>query len=66
MIAVFLMLGGLSFLAVQTGALTSGFVTRAQAEGQEAEADAVMKRLDDLSSQLEEIRREMTALRHEG
>src|SRR6266496_2406258 len=33
-IAVFLMLGGLSFLAVLTGAITSAFVTRAQAEDQ--------------------------------
>ena len=38
-IAVFLMLGGLSFLAVLTGAITSAFVTRAQAESQDESAE---------------------------
>jgi voltage-gated potassium channel Kch len=41
-IAVFLMLGGLSFLAVLTGAMTSAFVTRAQAESQETGKDPVV------------------------
>ncbi len=58
-IAVILMLGGLSFLAVLTGAITSAFVTRAQAEEKEESGDAVMERLDELSSQLEAIRADL-------
>ena len=65
-IAVFLMLGGLSFLAVLTGAITSAFVTRAQAESQEAGDDPVTKRLDELSSQLEALRKEIAGLNREG
>ena len=60
-IAVFLMLGGLSFLAVLTGAITSAFVTRAQAEEKEESGDAVLERLDELGSQLEAIRADLDA-----
>ena len=38
-IAAFLMLGGLSLIAVVTGVITSAFVTRAQEERRETEAD---------------------------
>lgn len=58
-IAVFLMLGGLSFLAVLTGAIASAFVTRAQAESRDSGDDPVIKRLDELSSQIEEIRADL-------
>lgn len=62
-IAVFLMLGGLSLLAVVTGAITSAFVTRAQAERREAEDDPVMQRLQAVSAQLEQIKAEMSSMR---
>lgn len=65
-IAVFLMLGGLSFLAVLTGAITSAFVTRAQAGDQEESGDAVLKRLDELSSQLEALKTDLDGRRSEG
>lgn len=65
-IAVFLMLGGLSFLAVLTGAITSAFVTRAQAGDQEESSDAVLKRLDELSSQLEALKTDLDGRRSEG
>ena len=62
-IAVFLMLGGLSFLAVLTGAIASAFVTRAQAGSQDASTDQMMERLDKLGSQLEAVRVDLTAHR---
>lgn len=65
-IAVFLMLGGLSFLAVLTGAITSAFVTRAQVESQKAGDDPVMKQLNELSAQLEAIRTELDRRGSEG
>jgi len=65
-IAVFLMLGGLSFLAVLTGAITSAFVTRAEAESQETTEDPVVNRLNDLSDQLEAIRADLSRLDQRG
>ena len=65
-IAVFLMLGGLSFLAVLTGAITSAFVTRAQAESQDESAEGLMERLEDLSSQLKAIRADLNKAGRKG
>jgi voltage-gated potassium channel len=62
-IAVFLMLGGLSLLAVVTGAITSAFVGRAEAERREAGDDPVMRRLQDMSAQLEQIKTELSSKR---
>ena len=61
-IAVILMLGGLSLLAVLTGAITSAFVTRAEAESKETGEDHVLHRLNELSAQLEGIRAELRRL----
>ena len=61
-IAVILMLGGLSFLAVLTGAITSVFVTRAQAESRETGEDPVLNRLDELGTQLEGVRADLSRL----
>jgi len=58
-IGAFLMLGGLSLLAVVTGAITSAFVTRAETERREAGDDPVMRRLQHVSAQLEEIKAEL-------
>jgi voltage-gated potassium channel len=61
-IAVVLMLGGLSFLAVLTGAVTSVFVTRAQQEREESGDDPVIRKLDDLSTQIEAIRADVARI----
>lgn len=58
-IASFIMLGGLSLLAVVTGAVTSAFVTSAQRQRQETGDDPVVRRLDDLSTRLERIESEL-------
>ena len=58
-IAVILMLGGLSLIAVVTGAITSTFVTRAESERMKAGDDPVMQELKKLSTQLEELRAEI-------
>jgi voltage-gated potassium channel len=62
-IAVFLMLGGLSLLAVVTGAITSAFVGRAEAERHKGGDDAVMQKLQDVSAQLEQIKTELSSNR---
>jgi voltage-gated potassium channel len=59
LIAGFLMLGGLSLLAVVTAAVTSGFVARAQARGQIGRHDPVLEKLDELTEELRTIRREL-------
>ncbi len=58
-IAGFLMLGGLSFLAVLTAAVTSGFVSRAQARARVAGGDPIMEKLDELAEELQAIKREL-------
>ncbi len=58
-VAVILMLGGLSLIAVVTGAITSTFVTRAESERMQAGDDPVMQELQKLSTQLEELRAEI-------
>lgn len=63
-IAVFLMLGGLSLLAVVTGAITSAFVTRAEAERREAGEDPMTIRLEEMAAQLEAIKGELARLKH--
>lgn len=50
-IAGFLMLGGLSLLAVVTAAVTSGFVARSQQAARPAGQDPVMRKLDELAAQ---------------
>jgi voltage-gated potassium channel len=62
-IAGFLMLGGLSLLAIVTAAITSGFVSRAQARSRSPDDDPVMKRLDQLGSEVVAVRRELERLR---
>jgi voltage-gated potassium channel Kch len=57
-IAAFLMLGGLSLLAVITASVTSGFVARARAGGD----DPAMQMLERLGAELEAIRAELERL----
>lgn len=63
LIAGFLMLGGLSLIAVLTAAITSGFVSRAQASGQTTADDPVITKLDELSEELRAVRAELQRLR---
>lgn len=62
-IAGFLMLGGLSLLAILTAAVTSGFVSRAQASGRTGGEDPVMRKLDELALQLEAVKADLDHLR---
>ena len=57
-IASFLLLGGLSLLAVVAGVVTSVFVTQAQAEQQKSGDDAVLRRLDELQAEVRRLRRD--------
>lgn len=61
-IAGFLMLGGLSLLAVITAAVTSGFVSRAQAHGQIHGSDPIMTKLDELAAEVDAVRAELERL----
>jgi voltage-gated potassium channel len=55
-IAAFLMLGGLSMVAVVTAVITSAFVTRAQAARREAGDDPVMRKLEAIEADLARLR----------
>jgi voltage-gated potassium channel len=58
-IASFLLLGGLSLLAVITGVVTSAFVTQAQERRRAAGDDPVLLRLDKLDRELASLRAEL-------
>ncbi len=63
LIASFLMLGGLSLLAVITGVVTSAFVTQAQEQRRAAGRDPVMQRLDEIAHDLASVKAELSELR---
>ncbi len=65
-IAVFLLLGGLSLLAVVTGVVTSVFVTQAQAEQREAGDDPVISKLSEMDGRLASLQAELARLRGDG
>jgi hypothetical protein len=56
------MLGGLSLIAVVTAAITSGFVSRAQAQGRLAAEDPVMNKLNELAGELQAVKAELQQL----
>lgn len=62
-IAAFLMLGGLSLFAVVTGAITSAFVAQAQAQKRAGGEDPVMRRLDEMTAQLDAVKADLARLR---
>ncbi len=62
-IACFLMLGGLSLLSVITAAITSGFVSRAEARQRGSGDDPVLQRLDQLATELRAVTAELQRLR---
>lgn len=59
LIAVVLMVGGLSLFAVVTGTITSVFVSRAQSDARSESDDQLRRRLDHLDSQLESLREQL-------
>jgi voltage-gated potassium channel len=65
-IASFLLLGGLSLLAVVTGVVTSAFVTQAQVERQARGEDPMIEKLDELSRRLGSVQAEIARGRQHG
>lgn len=65
-IAAFLMLGGLSLISVVTAAITSGFVSRAEARRTASGDDPMMQKLDQLGAELKAVRAELEHRRAEG
>lgn len=63
LLGAFLMLGGLSLLAVVTAAITSGFVSRTQARGEATGQDPLMQKLDELAVELQAVKTELERLR---
>lgn len=61
-IAVLLMIGGLSLLAVVTGAITSAFVTAAEQRRQAEGHDPVMRKLDEMSAELNDVKSQLARL----
>jgi voltage-gated potassium channel len=62
-IAAFLMLGGLSLIAVVTAAITSGFVSRSEAQRRAAGEDPVMQKLGEMAAELREVKAKLDQLR---
>jgi voltage-gated potassium channel len=62
-IAGFLMLGGLSLIAVVTAAITSGFVSRADAQRRAAGEDPVMQKLEQIAAELTAVKAELDQAR---
>jgi voltage-gated potassium channel len=63
LIAGLLMLGGLSLIAVVTAAITSGFVSRADAQRRAAGEDPVMQKLEAIATELKAVKTELDHLR---
>jgi voltage-gated potassium channel len=64
-IAAFLMLGGLSLIAVVTAVVTSGFVSRAEAQRRAKGEDPVMQKLEEITAELWAVKAELNHLRPE-
>jgi voltage-gated potassium channel len=62
-IAAFLMLGGLSLIAVVTAAITSGFVSRTDERRRAAGEDPVMQKLEEITAELKDVKVELDRLR---
>ena len=58
-IAGVLMVGGLALLSVITALITSGFVSRAESHRRASEGDPVMRKLDQLTRELQAVRTEL-------
>ena len=62
-IASFLMLGGLSLIAVVTAAITSGFVSRTEERRRASGEDPVMQKLEEVAAELLDVKAELHGLR---
>ena len=62
LVASFLMIGGLSLFAVITGAITSSFVARAQAEARDEADDPVLAKLKKMEGELTATRADLKRL----
>jgi voltage-gated potassium channel len=60
-IAVILMVGGLSLFGVVTGAITTAFVTRAQADTQREREAALGAKLDEMKAELVAVREQLAS-----
>jgi hypothetical protein len=60
-----LMLGVLALFAVVTGAITSAFVAQRQREGQATGEDPVMRKLNEMSAELEDMKADLDRLGRE-
>ncbi len=65
LIAGLLMLGGLSLIAVVTAAITSGFVSRADAQRRAAGEDPVMQKLEAIAVELQAVKAQLDHLPRE-
>lgn len=65
-IAAFMMLGGLSLLAVLTGLITSTFVAQEQARRHADREDPVMEKLDEMAGRIEAIKADLARLQRES
>jgi voltage-gated potassium channel len=66
LVAVLLMIGGLSLFSVVTGVVTSEFVARAQARRQQGGNERLEQKLDQLAADLEAVREQLTRTRETG
>lgn len=62
LIAVVLMVGGLSLFAVVTGTITSAFVTRAQDESRRRRVDELEESLNDIAAEIKAVRGDLAAM----
>jgi voltage-gated potassium channel len=62
LIATVLMIGGLSLFAVITAVITSEFVARAQAGGRRDRDDELSRKLDQISTEVAELKAEVARL----
>jgi voltage-gated potassium channel len=65
-IASFLLLGGLSLLAVVTGVVTSAFVTQAQEQRRASGDDPMTRKLEEVARGLASVRAELKSLRDDS
>ena len=62
LIAVVLMVGGLSLFAVVTGSITSAFVTAAQARSGDAAEAGLEQKVDELGAEIAALREQIARL----
>jgi voltage-gated potassium channel len=65
-IAAFLMLGGLSFFAVVTGVITSGFVARAQADRRLPQEEDTRRAIEELSAKIDKLGADLARISEPG